>query len=175
MDKLPESQSLTLADEVEIHAPGIDVDAIMATIRRNIERRQAEGLYQAANFPEFEEVTCREEPVEEDADPLLYFLLPEMAHSQAPRFQVEPDLTPSPLDRWPIVGSLWHKLRRQLHGMSIFYTNKLGGQMIHYNRYLVTVLKLMNRQNQKQAIELNELKQRLVELETKLARLEQKG
>lgn len=162
-------------DGVEIHAPDIDIDEIMRTIRHNLQHRQATGLHQAVDFPEFEEAICPEAPSNGKHNPLLYFLLRELNQTYAPRFRVEPDLRPSRLDKLPLVGFLWHGLRSQLHGLSIFYARQVAGQLIGYNRYLVTVLNLMVRYDQKRDLELDELKQRLARLETQLAQSEQKG
>jgi hypothetical protein len=162
-------------DDVEIHAPGVDIDEIMRTIRHNLQHRQTAGLHQAVDFPEFEEATCPEAPPNGKYNPLLYFLLRELNQTYAPRFRVELEIKPSRLDKLPLVGFLWNSLRSQLHGLSIFYARRVAGQMIGYNRYLVTVLNLMVRYDQKRDLELAELKQRLAKLETQLAQVEQEG
>ena len=169
-DNLPIGQN-----QVEIHASGIDVDEIMTTIRHNIQHRQKTSHRTPINFPEFEELICPEEPADGEHSALLYFLLREMNQTHTPPLQAIPELTPSPMDKLPILGYLWNMLRRHLHGLSIFYTNKLGRQIVTHLRYPVVVLNLMTRLNQKREAELVELKQRVTDLEIQLTRLEQKG
>jgi hypothetical protein len=149
-----------------------DVDIIMATIRREMQKRREQGIYQTARFSEFEDVTCPEEPVGDEHNPLLYFHLRQVNQSYT-RFNVELDLSPSRLDRLPVIGLLWNTLRRHLHSLSIFYVGKVVHPMITFNRHLVTILNVVVRQGQQRDAELTELKQRLSELEAKLARLEE--
>lgn len=174
METLQKTKSTT-EDEVETRTSEIDVDAIMATIRRTIQSRWAKDLHQATYFPEFEEFTCPEEPANDEHNPLLYFLLRELNQTYAPRFQVEPELAPLRLNKLPIVGSLWNSVRGHLHRLSIFYVNKIAGKMTGYNRYVITILNLITSQDQKRETEVAELKQRLAKLEAQLACLEQEG
>jgi hypothetical protein len=168
-----QSSHLSTSDKVEIHASGIDVDAIMDTIRRNIRRRRSEGFYQITDFPEFEEVTLPEEPAGDLQSPLLYFYLRQV-NQPYNQFYVELDLAPSRVERLPLVGSLWNTLRRHLHSLSIFYVNKIAGPIVTFNRQVVIILNLMTRQDWKRDAELAELKQRLAELEARQALLEGK-
>lgn len=149
-----------------------DVDVIMATIRREMQKRREQGIYQTGRFSEFEDVTCPEEPEGDEHNPLLYFHLRQVNQPYT-RFNVELDLSPSRLDRLPVIGLLWNSLRRHLHSLSIFYVGKVVHPMITFNRHLVTILNVVVRQGQQRDAELTELKQRLSELEARLARLEE--
>jgi hypothetical protein len=143
-------------------------------VRRNKRNGQAEGLDQTTHFPEFEEVHYPEESLD-DEQPLLYFLLREMSQTHTLQRRIEPDFTPSRLDKLPLVSFLWNTLRRQLHGLSIFYANKVAEQMISYHQYINIVLNLMIRQDQKRNRELTKLKQHVADLEARLDRLEHKS
>ncbi|MBI1880513.1 MAG: hypothetical protein HYR94_20240 [Chloroflexi bacterium] len=152
----------------------INIDEIMATIRRTNQQRQAAIPRRATYFMEFGEVTCPEEPADGQADPLFYFLLRELNQPFTPRFYLERRLTPSPLDKLPLLGPLWNALRRQLHNLSFYYANQIAGQMIGYNRYLVTILNLLTRYGQQRDDEIKQLRQRLAQLEAQLAYAEPK-
>ncbi len=162
-------------DGIEIHAPNIDINEVMGTIRRNIQQRQATDMAHPIDFPEFTEVTCPAEPSDNDHSSLLYFLLREMNRASTPVFQSTPEVAASTLDKVPLVGSMWTILRRHLHSLSIYYTNKMGQQLLMTTRYPVVVLNLMTRLNQKREAEINALQQRVVDLEAKIAKLEQKN
>jgi hypothetical protein len=159
-------------DEGETHTQNIDVDAVMEIIRREMQKRREQGKYQAQRFFEFEDVTCPEEPDSDDHNPLLYFLLSQV-NQPVTRFSVELDLNPSRLDNLPVIGLLWNTLRRHLHSLSIFYVAKVVHPMTTFNRHLATILNIVVRQGQQRDVELTKLKQRLAELEAKLARLEE--
>jgi hypothetical protein len=159
-------------DEGETGALNIDVDVIMATIRREMQKHREQGIYQTGRFPELEDVTCPEEPEGDEHNPVLYFHLRQVNQPYT-RFNVELDLSPSRLDRLPVIGPLWNTLRRHLHSLSIFYVGKVVHPVITFNRHLVTILNVMVRQGQQRDAELAVLKQRLAELEVKLARLEE--
>jgi len=174
MNNQPEDSLLAEKQEGTLE-PSVNIDEITVTIRRNIQQRQAANSRQATYFLEFEEATCPEEPVDGKHNPLQYFLLRELNQTFAPRFQIERNLTPSWLDKLPIIGLLWNSLRRQFHNLSFFYANQITGQMISYNRYLVTILNLMTHPEQKRNAEITQLKQQLAQLEAQLAHLEQKG
>jgi hypothetical protein len=172
MDDQPEGKGASLGDEVELHAPDIDVDAAMVAIRHNIQRRREEGLYQVTRFSEFEEVTCPEEPGGDAHDPLLYFHLRQVNQSYT-QFHIDLSLNPSRLAGLPLVGSLWDTVRLHLHSLAIFYVNKLIEPMIAFNRHIVTILNILTRHSQKRDAELFELRQRVAELEARLAHIEE--
>jgi hypothetical protein len=172
MDDQPTGRSTSLGDEVELHAPHIDVDDVMAEIRNSIRRRREEGLYQATRFSEFEDVTCPEEPDGDAHDPLLYFHLRQVNRSYT-QFHIDLNLNPSRLAALPLVGPLWDTLRLHLHSLAIFYVNKLIEPMIAFNRHSVTALNILTNHSQKRDAELAELRQRVAELEAKLARIEE--
>lgn len=172
MDDQPAGRNASLEDEVELHAPHINADDVMAVIRANIRKRREEGLYQATRFSEFEEVTCPEEPGGDAHDPLLYFHLRQVNRSYT-QFRIDLSLNPSRLAELPLVGSLWDTLRLHLHSLAIFYVNKLIEPMIAFNRHSVTVLNILTRHSQKRDAELTELRQRVTELEARLAHIEE--
>lgn len=176
MDSLANESASTepasIEDMVTIHAPEIDVDEIMATIRRNMQTR--EGTNGAISTLEFKDITCPEEAMDGEYAPLLHFLLQEMNKTYILKPPTAPELTPSPLDKAPLIGSIWNILRRHLHSLSIYYTNKMGRQISTHNRYPVVMLNLMTRLNQKRDAEIATLKQELAELKEKLADLEQR-
>ena len=161
-----------ITHEGESDTLNTDVDVIMATIRREMRKRREQGIYQVDRFSELEDVTCPEEPEDDEHNPLLYFHLRQVNHTYK-WFNVELDLGPSRLDSLPVIGLLWNTLRRHLHSLSIFYVAKIVHPVLTFSRHVVTILNIMVRQRQQQDAEMAELKQRLSELEARLARFEE--
>ncbi len=138
--------------------PNLTIDEIMAVLRQK---------NQAIISP-FGPDLLPSELSPDDSAPLLAFLLRQISQPDNLQGLIQPQLTPLPLDKLPLIGILWNNLRRQLHGLSVFYAQKTVGQLMEYNRRLLAILNLTMQQQQRQQRELAELKQRLVSLETPL-------
>ena len=171
MDRSSESQRpTTIGDKVS--SSDIDIDLIMTGIRRDIRGRRGQWAYQSVHSPGFEDVTCPEAPDGDEYSPLLHFHLRQVNQPYT-QFLFGLDLNPSWMDALPVVGHLWTTLRRYLHQVSLHYVNKLIRPMLPFNRHLAIALNLMTRQSQKQETEITRLKQRLDELESRLADVEE--
>lgn len=67
------------------------------------------------------------------------------AHLQAvgetsTQFERDIFLAPSTLDRLPLVGRVWQALRRQVHSIALFYTNRALVHEMGVNRQLLQAL-----------------------------------
>jgi hypothetical protein len=160
--------------EVQNGAPGVDVDAIMAAIRRSSPSAGSDGVPRTARHPELEEAACPDEPAEGEHNAFLYFNLRQVNQSYL-KFLVELDLRPSRLDRLPVVGSMWDRLRRHLHSLSIFYVNKVTEPLIALQRQVAMVLNVLVRRDHERDAELRRLAERVAELEARLAALEKRN
>jgi hypothetical protein len=107
-----------------------------------------------------------------DSGPLLAFLLRQMSQPENSQKLIQPQLLPSRLDKLPLIGTLWNNLRRQLHGLSVFYAQKTAAQQRDDNQRLLAILNLIAQEYQQQRHEIVELRQRLVGLETGLSNQE---
>jgi hypothetical protein len=172
MDKSQGGQSLT-RDGVESKALGIDVDAVMANVRRGVQHYREDGLNQVDYLSEFDDLTCPKEPLSDKHNPLLYFHLRQV-NQPFTWLRIELDLSRSCLDAVPLAGFLWNTLRRHLHSLSIFYVAKVAQPLTVHCREVVNILNILVHQDQQREAELNELKQQVAVLEARLARLEEK-
>jgi hypothetical protein len=165
MDKLSENQPISDNPDESHPVQVIDVDDIMATIR------QGEQVGRNSPLPPLEDLTLPQ-PADPEGNTWLYFLLGQTNRPLSQAFLVTRTVKPSKLDTIPLLGSLWYIVRNQLHSLSIYYVNQLARQFIMYNRQVVTLIDLIVRQNQQQAVELANLKQRVSELEARLIGVE---
>lgn len=70
-------------------------------------------------------------------------------------FETEPVLASSAATSTPILGPLWERIRRPLHQLILFYTNRAVTQQVDVNRRLIDLLQQLLEENQalKQRIE----------------------
>jgi hypothetical protein len=165
----------SVTDEAGIRPPKIDVDDIMRQIRAGQLPTQATTSPQSGDFVAFEKFDHSAAHSELDNDPLIRYLLRELNRDELLQTQIRIELASSRLDKLSVIGTLWNNLRRQLHGLSIFYVRRLANQIKIRNQHLLTVLNLSLQQQQQQAVELAKLKQRVADLEIQLARGEPQG
>lgn len=161
-------------NSAESQSSTLDIDTLMATIRQSSQRRQVEAELQGVDLSTFKEETICEEALSNEYRPLLSFLLRELDESSLTRLQIAPEVRASRLDKLPLLGFLWRRLRGQLHGLSIFYANKVAGQIGGRQQRLATVLSLLAQEVEQQEAEIAALKQHLTKMEAELARLEPK-
>lgn len=142
----------------------IDSSAIMTEIGRRItERRKTVGLPEA-QFPTFEGTQLATIPDDLPSyDPNIYYNL-KLISEHYPTMPTEMLITehsPVPLPI-PMKWRSW--IRRQLHGLVLFYTNRLADHQTEMNRLTVTLLNLLTLENQRQQQELFQLRQEVAHL-----------
>jgi hypothetical protein len=151
---------------IEIRDPEIDVESIVAQIRENIRQRKQ-------THPELFDVELPTFPVSEPssgetaADGALAFNL-RQATSTADEIGVMMSPVKSSL---PVVGPLWAALKRQMHGLVLYYVNTLASKQIKFNRHVVQVLQGLVKQGIDD--EIAALQQEIESLRARIEQLEQ--
>jgi hypothetical protein len=69
--------------------------------------------------------------------------------------------------RVPLLSALWQSVRAKIHGLVLFYVNRLGETQIRFNSHVVRVLNAMVRD-----IDEDETPDQVAALEAKVVRLE---
>lgn len=150
-------------DLIEIHDPELDPQAIMAEIRRRIQKRRLEAGYDARTFPAFgSALVCPEPPEGMPYSPDLYHHL-RQANALYSEVETGPILAPSPATRVPVLGRIWKLIRQQAHSLVLFYVNRSVGHQVKVNRHLVSVLNQLTEENQA-------LQRRIIALEAEAKR-----
>jgi len=135
-------------DLIEIHDPEIDPQAIMADIRRRIQKRRQEVGYDNRTFPAFgAAMVCPESPEDMPYNPDLYHHLRQV-NALYSEVETTTILAPSPATRVPILGRFWKLIREQAHGLVLFYVNRSVGHQVKVNRHLVSILNQLTEENQ---------------------------
>ena len=142
-----------IPDIIEIRDSEIDVEAIVAQIRENIrQRRGAHPELFGLELPTF----AVGEPLPDGAtgdDALAYNL------RQATVAADEIGVMMSPVkSSLPLLGPLWTAVKRQMHGLVLYYVNTLAGKQMKFNHHVVRVL-------QQQEQELESLRDRIEQIE----------
>lgn len=88
------------------------------------------------------------------------------------RLYVVPYLTPSKV---PLIGGLWQRVRLALHGLAVFYVNRLAEAQMRFNTHAIRVINRVveTADNNENPDKLARLEQRIQELEARLQQLEQ--
>jgi hypothetical protein len=116
-----------MSDQPEIHVAEngpVDVDAIMRQIREHLLARK--GQSGSAAIPQFNG----------RFDPALYDHL-YRARLMQDQFSIQQNVIPS---RVPLIGPLLTFVRRQLHGLTLYYVNQLAQKQITFNTHVLGVL-----------------------------------
>jgi hypothetical protein len=79
------------------------------------------------------------------------------------KLYVLPYLAPT---RVPLLGSLWRRVRAKVHGLVLFYVNRLGETQMRFNSHVVRVLNGMVRD-----LDEDETPEQVASLHTKVLRL----
>ncbi len=156
-----------LHDLIEIDDPEIDPAQIMGQIRERIRRRRTEMGYDRPAFPTFGAAAYPGEPGEVGYDADLYHHL-WLLNKEYAQIETTPNLASSPATRLPIIGSLWQKVRGQVHALVLFYVNRAVIHQAHVNRHLVNVLNRMTLLYQTQ-------QQTISALQSEVEKLRQQG
>jgi hypothetical protein len=154
---------------IEIRDPEIDAESIMRQIRQNIRKRRAKAEEQGLDYEAFVEglyasqVTAR-------FDHSLYYDLRRMSVGYD-KIGVGLSLTES---RVPLIAPLIQRVRKALHHLVIYYTNKLAGQQARFNEYVVRALSALVKELEEGPTpeEVESMRQDVAELEARIGELE---
>ena len=151
---------------IEISDPEIDVQEIMRRIREGIERKRQRGLLPNKELPRFGLAKMPPEPVGEHDVELYYHL--ERANDTCRAIEVKLALAPSVATALPILGKAWSLIRRQMHELVVYYVSMLAQAQARVNCHIVSVLNRLVAQHQRQAEELDLLRQEVQNLRAEL-------
>lgn len=142
-----------LREIIDIRDPALNVDEIIERIETN--RRQRHWLAGAAG------VERKDISLEKEVNYYLHKL--NISHNQIGTGLV---LTESQI---PVVGSLWQKLRRNVHYLVLFYLNLVTKKQIQVNAYTVqtftALIKYLVQENNRTKAELKMLQEQVARLE----------
>jgi hypothetical protein len=134
-------------DIIEIRDPEIDVQEIMQRIRERVRKRAAQKKAEPW-LPAFGSEVADIDPAAGAFTPKLYYTL-RQAREQANRVWVDLLLTETAIQRMPLLGGLWQRIRREAHNLVLFYVNILAANQAAFNNHVVRILsELVGKQEQ---------------------------
>lgn len=161
-----------LNDVIEIRDPEIDAEAIMRQIREDIRKRRAEAEAKGLEYESFVEGLYASQ-VAARFDHSLYYDLRRMSVGYD-KIGVGLSLTES---RTPLIAPLVQRVRRALHHLVIYYTNKLAGQQARFNEYVVRALTGLVKELEEgpRPEDVEALREEIAELRVRVEKLEARG
>lgn len=154
-------------------ASDINVDEIMAQVREKVRQSrqaaQAEGL-ESRSFV-FDDYP--NEAISDTYDADLYAHLRQVNQPHQ-ILGVRRVMRSSVLSRWPIFGSIWQQIQRQVHDLVIFYANALAGEVVGYQRHVAGVLNRLVGWSQAKDNEIALLQQEIQRLKERIETIENK-
>lgn len=157
-------------DLIEIRDPEIDSAAIMQRIRERLEQKRREGVLVDRRFPRFGVALMPEEPAG-DHDVELYYHL-QRSNDTCADIGVDISLADSPFTRMPVVGPVWAKMRRQVHGLIVYYIGLLSRKQARVNTHVVSTMNRLVTTMQGQSEEIERLRAELADVSRRLAEAE---
>jgi hypothetical protein len=142
-----------------------DVTSIIDRIDQRIAAQRQQAPFLQNGLPFFPELVYPGKPADISYDLKLYGLLAEVANHY-PTFERDLNITPSALDKIPLIGRLWHAVRRQLHEIALFYTRRVSTHQAQTNYMLLQVVERLTVLSQQQQREISTLQARLSEQQT---------
>ncbi|MCP5099473.1 MAG: hypothetical protein GY943_28290 [Chloroflexi bacterium] len=141
-----------------------DTHPIFERIEQQIARHRAQKQDVQNALPVYPDTVYPGKPIDITYDVELYQLMAEVT-AHYPTFAHELNITPSILDRVPLIGHLWQSLRRQLHSISLFYTNRALTHQVQVNHSLVQAVGRLTATSQRQQRMISKLQTSLTELQ----------
>jgi hypothetical protein len=150
-----------LIEAVEYDGGPVDIEVVMGQIRDYLAKKHGDTR---ARSP-------MQAPSSRILAPGTYDELYQ-ANQTFDKLYVAPYLTPVNI---PVLGALWQKLRGALHGIAIFYVNRLAEAQMRFNSHAVRVLNEIVRGIDADTTldKVEQLERQVRELEARLAALEQ--
>ncbi len=140
-----------------IKAPDLDIEAVMQEIRARVRARRAQALKQGLDWEAYADGLY---PLPPDA--VLSRDLHEAVRYAALGYDKIPLEMVLTENRWPLVGRLVQRLRAALHGLVLFYVNRLAARQVRFNEQTARALTLLVRDLEAQV---RDLRARLEALE----------
>jgi hypothetical protein len=152
-----------IVDAIEYDESQVDVESIMQQIREYLGRQSGKPARGAGRgdfllWPRGGAGSARNVLDSEVYDELYH------ANQTFDKSYVSLYLTPV---RIPLLSALWQSVRARIHGLVLFYVNRLGETQIRFNSHVVRVLNAMVRD-----IDEDETPDQVAALEAKIVRLE---
>ncbi|MGQ9581791.1 MAG: hypothetical protein ACUVT8_12745 [Armatimonadota bacterium] len=166
MDDMPYSSKNQKIGECSSSAQEINVDALMWRIRQSYRNKWNGGMLQAESPEDLGDLAGK------DISEISFRI--RCLNRPAIQLEIDLDVTSSKLDRLPLVGLLWRKTRVALHRISLHYVRKVTAFLLPFQRHVTDTLALLFHHQQQHSKELEVLRDRLVELEKRVANMESK-
>ena len=131
--------------------------AVWQKIQQRLETERETLRLEAAVFPE---LVYPGKPTDIPYDVVLYNQLADAAQC-IPQFEREPLLVPSPWEKIPLIGSLFAKLRSDLHNISLFYTNRSQKHQAEINQRLLEAIGRLTAVTQQQQRQIQSLQRQV--------------
>ena len=84
----------------------------------------------------------------------------EAARRALAQAETKPNLAPSPATATPVLGSLWGRIRGQMHELVLFYVNRLGSTSSRVDAQLIEAVEELTALVEEQQREIEKLKSR---------------
>jgi branched-subunit amino acid aminotransferase/4-amino-4-deoxychorismate lyase len=154
-----------LSDIVEIHADEVDVEAIMRTIRANLQQRRVTAQAQGLNFEALASGVLTQNSGR--FAPEVYAHL-RRANATAARIAVSQQVSEQHI---PLIGRMLQRMRQALHQLVVYYVNMLAGKQMLFNESIAAAVTGMTADMEHDA-ELASLRAEIQALHARLAALE---
>jgi hypothetical protein len=127
-------------EQLRVESPDLDTESIMQEIRARLRARREQAKAQGLDFEAYADGLY---PIDPDA--VMSRDLHEAVRQAGlgyDKVNVEMMLTET---RLPLLGGFVHRVRSALHGLVLFYVNRLAGRQIHFNEQTARALVAMVR------------------------------
>ncbi len=150
----------------EIRDPEVDLEDIMAQIRRRIQERRRWSADETRTFPIFGMAAFPGEPSDIPFDSTLYHHL-HVANEIYADAETTANLFPSPATRVPVLGRLWEMIRSQAHSLVLFYVNRDIARQVNVDRHIISTLNRLVALTQEQQRQILALQAQLAALQAR--------
>lgn len=128
----------TMGNLIEVQDSQVDIGSLVAHVQSNLEQRQKQADERGLDFTAISQ-GLPSLPADHVLSAATYYNLLKAEISQE-RVGVSPEYRPVSI---PIVGRLWHKIRRQAHGLVMFYVNKAAARQMIFDHHMLMTLRTL--------------------------------
>ena len=154
-------------DTLQIGAPGVNVEEVMAQIRANIKQRRIDAQARGLDFDKLAQGRYHQFSGERFSDETYEGLY--NAHFAADKTMTSLLVTEQP---WPIIGGFVKRIREALHSLVVFYVNRAADRQVGFNSAITKAVSQIVNDLEREA-ETDDNAKRIALLEARLAQLEQ--
>lgn len=141
---------------IPINDSEVNPQEIMAEIRSKL-------IESSHNIPDKQLQTYPEKPYDIPYDLELYQRL-EQLKEEYKLTGTELDVRESGISHLPLIGRLWQKIQRALHGPGHYYTNRAADRQAEINGQIFQILSMLMAANQERQREIIRLREELIQL-----------